>query len=107
MPSQNPASDLGFGLADLDLSEPKQEEPVSAQEDPKTTTELFHQSKEKEERRRDDWHNAQLQFDARLQQWTGHPQKNHVRVLLCTLPDVLWEGHNFKRLGMGDLEEPN
>lgn len=38
--------------------------------------------------------------------WEGHPQKNHVRVLLCTLPDILWEGHGWQRIGMGDLTEP-
>ena len=37
---------------------------------------------------------------ARLERWTGQPQKNHVRVLLCTLPDVLWQGHGIERVGM-------
>ncbi len=33
--------------------------------------------------------------------------KNHVRVLLCTLPDVLWEGHGLERVGMDKLMDPN
>lgn len=32
--------------------------------------------------------------------------KNHVRVLLCTLPDVLWQGHGLERVGMDKLMEP-
>lgn len=32
--------------------------------------------------------------------------KNHVRVLLCTLPDVLWQGHGLDRVGMDKLMEP-
>lgn len=47
-----------------------------------------------------------MQFDDRLAQWVGTPNKNHVRVLLCTLPDILWEGHGWTRLGMQDLGTP-
>lgn len=28
-----------------------------------------------------------------------------MRVLLCTLPDVLWEGHTWTRVSMADLEQ--
>ena len=42
----------------------------------------------------------------RLEKWIGHPQRNHIRVLLCTLPDVLWQGHGIERVGMDKLMEP-
>ena len=42
----------------------------------------------------------------RLAQWIGRPQKNHVRVLLCTLPDVLWPDSGAQRMGMLELMEP-
>lgn len=58
-----------------------------------------------EQQKRDDWHKSQLLYDKKLEQWTGTPVKNHVRVLLCTLPDVLWEGHSWKRVSMADLSE--
>lgn len=58
-----------------------------------------------EQQKRDDWHKSQLLFDKKLEQWVGTPNKNHVRVLLCTLPDVLWEGHTWKRVGMQDIAE--
>ena len=32
--------------------------------------------------------------------------KNHVRVLLCTLPDVLWQGSGQARIGMDALMDP-
>jgi cyclin G-associated kinase len=40
-----------------------------------------------------------------MNQWIGHPTKNHVRVLLCTLPDVLWQGAKWDRIGMDKLVE--
>ena len=30
-----------------------------------------------------------------------------MRVLLCTLPDVLWEGHEWKLVSMADLDTPD
>lgn len=47
-----------------------------------------------------------MQYDDRLNRWVGNPNKNHVRVLLCTLPDILWPGHTWQRLGMQDVQEP-
>ena len=49
---------------------------------------------------------AQEVHRVRLERWVGHPQKNHIRVLLCTLPDVLWQGHGVERVGMDKLMEP-
>jgi len=42
----------------------------------------------------------------RLERWVGNPVKNHIRVLLCTLPDVLWEGHGIERVGIDKLMDP-
>ena len=36
----------------------------------------------------------------------GHPVKHNVKVLLCTLPDILWEGHGFERVSMDKLMTP-
>ena len=58
-----------------------------------------------EQQKRDDWHKSQLLFDTKLEQWVGTPNKNHVRVLLCTLPYVLLEGQTWKRIGMQDIAE--
>ena len=43
--------------------------------------------------------------EQRLDMWVGKPVKNHVRVLLCTLPDVLWQGHGWTRIGMDKLQD--
>ena len=36
--------------------------------------------------------------------WVGNPNKNHVKILLATLPDILWEGAEWTRLGVQDLD---
>jgi len=33
--------------------------------------------------------------------------KNHIRVLLCTLQDVLWANNGWQRVGMDKLLDPN
>lgn len=45
-------------------------------------------------------------YDFKLKQWMGHPVKHNVKVLLCTLPDILWEGHGFERVSMDKLMTP-
>lgn len=32
--------------------------------------------------------------------------KNHVRVLLCTLDQVLWKDHGWERVGMDKVLDP-
>jgi hypothetical protein len=59
---------------------------------------------QEEESRKDEFHKHEAIYSQKLLQWIGHPQKNHVRVLLCTLPEVLWEGHSWQRVSMADLE---
>ena len=35
------------------------------------------------------------------------PQKNNIKVLLCTLHTILWEGHTWQIVGMDKLNDPN
>lgn len=51
--------------------------------------------------------NAREIHQARLDHWIGFPQKNHVRVLLCTLPDILGPDSGIERVGMDKLMEPS
>eukprot|EP00347_Sterkiella_histriomuscorum_P006821 403351303 len=60
-----------------------------------------------EQKRQNEWHSAQEKHDIRLNMWVGNgPMKNHIRVLLCTLQDVLWQGHTWQRVGMDKLLDP-
>ena len=38
-----------------------------------------------------------MKYGERIAQWEGRPQKHNVKVLLCTLPDILWPGNDWKR----------
>ena len=47
---------------------------------------------------------AQTRHEERINHWIGRgPIKNHVRVLLCTVQDVLWKDNGWKRVGMDKL----
>lgn len=35
------------------------------------------------------------------------PQKNHIKVLLCSLHTILWEGHNWQVIGMDKMSDQN
>ena len=60
---------------------------------------------EKEER--DGWQKAYQKYDSKIKFWRGHPQMNSIKVLICTLHDVLWDGAKWKRVGMHELMEFN
>ena len=60
----------------------------------------------KEEQKRAGIEAAKDKLRPQMERWVGYPTKNHLRVLLCTLPDILWQGHDFKRVAMGELMEP-
>ena len=45
-------------------------------------------------------------YDFKLKQWMGHPVKHNVKVLLCTLPDILWADHGWERIAMDKLMTP-
>ena len=48
-----------------------------------------------------------MKHSARIEHWIGRgPQKNHIRVLLCTLQDVLWTSNGWNRVGMDKLLDP-
>lgn len=32
--------------------------------------------------------------------------KNHIKILLCTLQDILWQGNGWKRVGMHEVQDP-
>lgn len=35
------------------------------------------------------------------------PRKNHIKVLLCTLHTVMWQGNKWGVVGMDKLTQPN
>jgi DnaJ-class molecular chaperone len=35
------------------------------------------------------------------------PKKNHIKVLLCSLHNVLWKGNTWQIIGMDKLSDPN
>lgn len=35
------------------------------------------------------------------------PKKNHVKVLICSLQNVLWPGHSWKAVGMDKMSDNN
>lgn len=45
-------------------------------------------------------------YDWKIKQWMGHPVKHNVKVLLCTLPDILWKDSGWERVAMDKLIEP-
>ena len=60
---------------------------------------------DQEEAARNNWQNSALKLDSRLEFWVGKPSKNHVRVLLCTLTDILWPDSGWERVAMHEVQE--
>jgi len=48
-----------------------------------------------------------MKLDDKLANWEGKPIKNHVRVLFCTLPDILWPNSGWQRVAMHEVMEPD
>ena len=44
--------------------------------------------------------------DWKLKNWMGTPVRHNVKVLLCTLPDILWPDNGWERVAMDKLMEP-
>lgn len=45
-----------------------------------------------------------MKYDDKILFWVGKGSlKNHVRVLLCTLQDILWANSGWQRIGMDKL----
>lgn len=61
-----------------------------------------------QEKKKEEWHQAYAKHELRINMWVGSgPMKNHIRVLLCTLQDVLWQNNGWQRVGMDKLLDPN
>jgi hypothetical protein len=57
-----------------------------------------------DEQNKKNWEQAQKKYDDRINNWIGRgPIKNHIRVLLCTLQDILWPNSGWTRVGMDKL----
>jgi len=53
------------------------------------------------------WDLAAQKHGAKIDHWAGRtPMSNHVRVLLCTLDNILWQNHGWERVGMDKLSDP-
>lgn len=109
-----PGFDLGGEFGDLvgldfnaDISKKPQEE--DKKEDPKIVSGIDHVKAvhKAQEDDRDGWDKAYQKYDSKVKMWKGMQQMNSIKVLLCTLHDVLWEGANWKRVGMHDLMDSN
>jgi hypothetical protein len=69
-----------------------------------------------EERKREEWQDSAARHQTRIDQWVGGgkqvpgfmaPKKNHIKVLLCSLHTVLWEGNTWQVIGMDKMQDPN
>jgi hypothetical protein len=58
---------------------------------------------QQEEENRNNWQQSAMKNDAKLEMWIGKPVKNHVRVLLCTLNDILWPDCGWERVAMHEV----
>ena len=48
-------------------------------------------------------HGAYLKYDAKIKKWIGIMQKNNIKVLICSLHDVLWSDAAWERVGMHEF----
>lgn len=65
-----------------------------------TASDALKQKYENEEAASRNYDDAQNRLEDKIQHWIGRPQKNHVRVLLCTLGDILWEDCGWQRVSI-------
>uniref|UniRef100_A0A7S3CLN6 J domain-containing protein n=1 Tax=Strombidium rassoulzadegani TaxID=1082188 RepID=A0A7S3CLN6_9SPIT len=113
-------------LGDLDFNmgqqPPSQGQASHQQEVTKSRHEEVKEYFTQEQLKRDQWDSAQQKLSLKLDQWIGvkaqsrgpqYPgfdshfnQTNNIKVLLCTLQNVLWEGHNWQIVGMDKLADP-
>ena len=106
------------GLGDIDFSSPMtgansaEDTSAAAQEAeqrpsvPKSRYEEVKEINAMREKAQNEQEAARDKHRQRLESWVGTPMKNHLRVLLCTLPDVLWDGHGLERVGMDKMMDP-
>lgn len=71
-----------------------------------------------EEAKRNQWDESRTRLQKGIDQWIGVPptgaavgymvpKKNHIKVLLCTLHQVLWKGNTWQIVGMDKMSNPN
>jgi len=96
----------GLVFSPVDETPAETESQSDKPSEPKTRLEEVKELNMAREKASDETEVAREKHRMRLDQWVGHPVKNHIRVLLCTLPDVLWEGHGLPRVGMDKMMDP-
>jgi hypothetical protein len=108
-------SDLNFG----DFSEQQAQPETSSQnEAPISRTEEVKAFFADEEAKRNQWDASRERLQRGIDQWIGVPQagvpagyiapkKNHIKVLLCTLHQILWKGNTWQIIGMDKMSDPN
>lgn len=107
-PKKDDTFDLAGGLGDLEgfdfSAKPEEtktpEKPISLIDHVSN----IHKAGEKE---KEEWAEAYKKYDHKIKIWKGMPVLHSVKILLCTLHDVLWEGSSWKRMGMHELGDPN
>eukprot|EP00345_Euplotes_harpa_P010567 CAMPEP_0168349922 /NCGR_PEP_ID=MMETSP0213-20121227/20766_1 /TAXON_ID=151035 /ORGANISM="Euplotes harpa, Strain FSP1.4" /LENGTH=325 /DNA_ID=CAMNT_0008360079 /DNA_START=210 /DNA_END=1187 /DNA_ORIENTATION=- len=113
--AKEPAHDFGLagGLGDLggldfNLShdEPPKEEKKSKPADT-TLSDHVKNVYAASEKEKDEWQIAYQKYDDKIKIWKGHPNMNSIKVLLCTLHDVLWPSANWKRVAMHEVIDQN
>jgi hypothetical protein len=100
-------SDLNFG--DFSEAPSQQPEPTAAavvKNPPASRSEEVKEFFRGEENKRQKWDDSRVRLQQGIDQWIGVPQsgaqmgymapkKNHIKVLLCTLHTVLWQGNTW------------
>ena len=100
---------LGGLLSDLNginfsSDEPKSEE---KKDGPTDIRKHVKDIQDNEERERVEWAEAMAKHDNRIKFWKGPSIPNSVKTLICTLHTVIWNGANWKPIGMDKLDDPN
>ena len=62
---------------------------------------------DKEEKDREDRDAAYQKFENPIQNWIGRGMiKNNIKILLCTVQDILWKDNKWQRISMADMMTP-
>lgn len=105
--AENNGFDLG-GLGDLGdvnfAEEEKKEEPQYGEDDIRTHVKTIHDEERKHEI---EWEEARRKHEQRIEMWKGQQMLNSIKILLCTLHTVMWEGSDWKVMGMDKLSDPS
>ena len=59
-----------------------------------------------QETKKANWDLAAQKHGHKIDIWSGKsPMTNHIRVLLCTLDNILWPNHGWERVGMDKVAD--